>query len=87
MTGAARSPSDLAAATSFRVDAKGKIIDTQYWLVSRESTYAKRDREDGAARIKRNDDDAPPTYERPYAYQDWSPDPWRAIPQWDLRAA
>jgi hypothetical protein len=68
------------------VDAKGKIIDTQYWgLVSRESTYAKRDREDGAARIKRNDDAAPPTYERPYAYQDWSP--WRAIPQWDLRAA
>ena len=67
----------------FRVDPKGKIIDTQYRLVSRESTYAKRDREDGAARANRNDVAAPTSYDRPYAYQDWSRDPWRATPQWD----
>ena len=53
VTGAARFPSDLTAATCFRVDPKGKIIDTQYRLVSRESTYAKRDRADSAATQRR----------------------------------
>ena len=33
--------------------------------MSRESTYAKRDREDGAARTKRNDAAAPTSYEPP----------------------
>jgi membrane carboxypeptidase/penicillin-binding protein len=37
----------------FRVDRKGKIIDTQYRLVSQEERNAKRDREDGAARTPR----------------------------------
>jgi hypothetical protein len=35
----------------------------RYRLVPRESTYAKRDRADGAARTKRNDDAAPTSYE------------------------
>ena len=34
----------------FRVDGKGKIIDTQYRLVSRESAYARGDREERPAR-------------------------------------
>ncbi|MGZ3358460.1 MAG: hypothetical protein ACXU84_03915, partial [Xanthobacteraceae bacterium] len=49
------------------------------------STYAKRDREDGAARTNRNAVAAPPSYDRPFAYQDWSRDPWRAAPQWGSR--
>ncbi len=75
VTGPARFPSDLAAATCFRVDPKDKMIDAR--LVSRESTYAKRDRADGAARTKRNDAAAPTSYEPPYSYQDWSRNPWR----------
>ena len=42
----------------------------RYRLVPRESTYAKRDRADGAARTKRNDAAAPTSYEPPYYYQD-----------------
>jgi hypothetical protein len=49
----------------------------RYRLVSRESTHAKRDRADGAARTKRNDAGAPTSYEPPYSYQDWSRNPWR----------
>jgi penicillin-binding protein 1A len=37
----------------FRVDAKGKVIDTQYRLLSRESAYASRDREDDEPRIRK----------------------------------
>jgi hypothetical protein len=32
----------------FRIDAKGKIIDTEYKLVSRESAFAKHDRNNDA---------------------------------------
>src|SRR6185436_2054750 len=74
-----------AVAECFRIDARGKIIDTQYRLVSRESGYAKRDREAPAARAKRDDSAARTTYQRPYSYQDWSRDSWRAAPQWDSR--
>ena len=69
-----------------RVDAKGKVIDTQYRLVSRDSTYTRRDREDGPARPKRDDTAVRSRNERPYSYQDgWSRDPWRGAPQWDSR--
>jgi membrane carboxypeptidase/penicillin-binding protein len=37
----------------FRVDAKGKVIDTQYRLLSRERAYASRDREDDEPRSRR----------------------------------
>ena len=82
-SGEMQSSRGKAVSECLRLDAKGKIIDTQYRLVSRESTYAKRDREDGAARANRDDAAARASYERPYAYQDWSRDPWRATPQWD----
>ena len=69
-----------------RVDAKGKVIDTQYRLVSRDSIYARRDRKDGPARPKRDDTAIRSRNERPYSYQDgWSHDPWRGAPQWDSR--
>jgi penicillin-binding protein 1A len=60
----------------FRLDGKGKILDTQYRLVSRESD--KRDREESGARKK---------FERANEYEDssrafWSRDPWRGAPQW-----
>jgi hypothetical protein len=68
------------------MDAKGKVIDTQYRLLSRESAYAKRDREDDAARTRRNDAAACNRNERPYSYGDgWSRDPWQVAPQWDSR--
>jgi membrane carboxypeptidase/penicillin-binding protein len=37
-----------ASSECFRVDAKGKVPDTQYALVSRESAYAKREENKGA---------------------------------------
>jgi membrane peptidoglycan carboxypeptidase len=50
-SGEARSGRGKASAECFRVDRKGKVIDTQYRLMSQEkATYAKRDREDGAIR-------------------------------------
>ena len=39
-----------AVSECFRVDVKGKVVDTQYRLVSRESTYARQDRSDNPAR-------------------------------------
>src|SRR5262249_38102836 len=44
--------SGKAITECFRVDAKGKVIQTQYHLVSQEESDAKRDREDGTARKK-----------------------------------
>ena len=59
----------------FRLDGKGKILDTQYRLVSRESDQY--DREESAARKK---------LERANEHEDrrayWSRDPWRSAPQW-----
>ena len=59
----------------FRLDGKGKILDTQYRLVSRESDQY--DREESAARKK---------LERANEQEDrrayWSSDPWRGAPQW-----
>ena len=68
-----------AVSECFRVDARGKVIDTQYRLVSRESASTKR--EAAAARARRDDSAARTNSERPYSYQD----PWRAAPQWDSR--
>ena len=56
----------------FRVDAKGKLIDTQHRLVSRQSTYAQRDGEDKPSRTR-----AAPVEDG------WSRDPWRS--QWGWR--
>src|SRR5215468_3319158 len=50
-TGEAQSGRGKAFSECFRVDRKGKIIDTQYRLMSHEeASHAKHDREDGAVR-------------------------------------
>src|SRR5262249_42414455 len=52
-TGEAQSGRGKALSECFRVDRKGKTIDTQYRLMSHEeASHAKHDREDGAARKK-----------------------------------
>jgi membrane carboxypeptidase/penicillin-binding protein len=67
-----------------RVDARGKVIDTQYRMVSRESSYASKGGDDDdrpRRRRARSDDDERPsasarparTYER-----SWSNEPWRS---------
>jgi membrane carboxypeptidase/penicillin-binding protein len=72
--------SGKAITECFRVDAKGKVIQTQYSLVSQEND-AKRDREDGAARKKVSV--APRKASTPVAKANaWSQDPWRAQQQW-----
>jgi penicillin-binding protein 1A len=64
----------------FRLDGKGKIIDTEYRLVSQGERQAKRDREDGAARNKAS---APRKASTPVVNPNaWSQDPWRAQQQW-----
>jgi penicillin-binding protein 1A len=70
----------------FRVDAKGKIIDTRYRLVSRETAYAKRD--DNSARNKRDREDGAVRNRSERAYQaddGWPRPPWQGGPQWDWR--
>jgi penicillin-binding protein 1A len=50
-SGEARSGHRKAFSECFRVDRKGRVIDTQYRLMSQEkATYAKRNQEDGAPR-------------------------------------
>jgi penicillin-binding protein 1A len=64
----------------FRVDRKGKVIDTQYRLVSQEERDAKRDPEDSAARKKAG---TPRRAGMPVANPNaQSQDPWRAQQQW-----
>jgi hypothetical protein len=59
----------------FRVDAKGKMVDTQYRLVSRESAYAKREqREDPAARNRGGRVVAARCLQRePQGWSSWAP--------------
>jgi penicillin-binding protein 1A len=64
----------------FRVDRKGKVIDTEYRLVSQGERHAKHDREDGAGRNKAG---APRKARAPVVNPNaWSQDPWRAQQQW-----
>ena len=63
-----------------RVDAKGKVINTQYRLVSQEERHAKREPEDGAARKNAG---TPRKASTPVANANaWSQDPWRAQQHW-----
>ena len=62
-----------AATECFRIDANGKVVDTQYRLVAR-GAYAARSR--GDRRYDYYDDSG-----RSY----WSPDPWRGAQQWGSR--
>jgi membrane carboxypeptidase/penicillin-binding protein len=56
-----------AVTECFRVDRKGNIIDTQYRLVSRESAYARADREERPSRRYRN---------AGYSVRAWQPWGW-----------
>jgi len=81
-SGEAPSGRRKAFSECFRVDRKGKVIDTEYRLMSQEeATYAKRDWEDGAARKAAN---APrnASAPAPNSGNAWSRDPWEAQQQW-----
>jgi penicillin-binding protein 1A len=69
-----------ALSECFRVDRKGKVIDTEYRLMSQEGINAKR-AADGAAR---KDPSAPSNASAPLPNSGdaWSRDPWRAQQQW-----
>jgi penicillin-binding protein 1A len=78
--GEAQSRRGKAFSECFRVDRKGKVIDTQYRLVSHEERDAKRDPEDSAARKKAG---TPRRASMPVANPNaQSQDPWRAQQQW-----
>jgi membrane carboxypeptidase/penicillin-binding protein len=88
-TGEAQSGRAKAFSECFRVDRKGKIIDTEHRLISQEA-HAKRDREDGAARKKEasvarkkeasaaRSSSAP----APNSGNAWSQHPWGPQQQW-----
>ena len=62
-----------ASSECFRVDAKGKVRDTQYVLVSRESAYAKREGEDDRARNKQDRNSSRDNRERAGTFYDGTP--------------
>jgi len=74
----------------FRIDQRGRIIDTQYKLLSHESAYARHGRDDdderpARARRHRDDDDERPARARsqPAAVrQDWGYYRWRPLFYW-----
>jgi len=80
-TGEAQSGRGKAFSECFRVDRKGKIIDTEYRLMSQEA-HAKRDREDGAARKKEASAPRSGDTHSPSADNAWSRQPWGAQQQW-----
>ena len=49
-----------AVAECLRLDAKGKVVDTQYRLVSRDSAYAKQDRKDNSVHPARENTNSSP---------------------------
>jgi penicillin-binding protein 1A len=72
-SGEAQSGRAKAFSECFRVDRKGKVIDTEYRLMSQEA-HAKRDREDGAVHSG--------SARAPSADNAWSRQPWGAQQQW-----
>src|SRR5262245_52061909 len=81
-TGEAQSGRAKAFSECFRVDRKGKTIDTQYRLMSHEeASHAKHDREDGAVRRAASAplNGSPPA---PNSGNAWSQQPWGAQQQW-----
>jgi penicillin-binding protein 1A len=79
-SGEARSAPGKTVSECFRLDAKGKVADTQYKLVSRESAYAKRDGDEKPARSSRDAGAGRARTER--AEEGWGRDPWRTTNQW-----
>jgi membrane carboxypeptidase/penicillin-binding protein len=71
---------EKTAIECLRVDAKGKIIDTQYRLISHESAYARDGDDRSRARHERSRNDR---YERVYwSREPWGGPPWGGWPQW-----
>jgi hypothetical protein len=66
----------------FRVDAKGKVLDTQYLLVSRKTDYAKRDKDDRPPKKPQVARASSTGVRASY----WSNDPWRASQQWNWQS-
>jgi penicillin-binding protein 1A len=66
----------------FRVDAKGKVLDTQYLLVSRKTDYAKRDKDDRPPKKPQVARASSTGVRDSY----WSNDPWRASQQWNWQS-
>jgi membrane carboxypeptidase/penicillin-binding protein len=90
-SGEARSGRGKAVSECFRVDRKGRVIDTQYRLMSQEKvTYDKRDREDRATRkreagVARKKESSAPrsgSARAPNSDNAWSRQPWGAQQQW-----
>jgi penicillin-binding protein 1A len=77
------------ASECFRVDAKGRILDTQYRLIARDSAHTRRDGDESIPGDKRERglSASNNSSERAYtAEYEWSGDVWRRGPQWDSRA-
>jgi penicillin-binding protein 1A len=78
-----------AVSECFRVDAKGRILDTQYRLVARDSAHIRRDGDESISRDKRDRElsASANSSERAYAAEyGWPGDLWRRAPEWDSRA-
>jgi membrane carboxypeptidase/penicillin-binding protein len=65
-----------------RVNAKGKVIDTQYRLTSHENGSAGRDHDDDDEPPRRRRERADTSDERPTRRAGWSRDYWRGTSQW-----
>jgi penicillin-binding protein 1A len=77
-----------AVSECFRVDTRGRILDTQYRLVARDSTHGRHDRDDSISRDMRDQELSASgnSSERAYtAEYGWSGDLWRRALQWDSR--
>ncbi len=77
-----------AVSECFRVDAKGKILDTQYRLLAREGAYASRSPDDSPSRDNRDREPSASRNRSERAYSaeyGWSRDSWREAPQGDTR--
>jgi len=82
-SGKAQSGRAKAFSECFRVDRKGKIIDTQYRLMSQaEASHANGDREDGAVRKREASAPRSGNAPAPSATNSWSGQPWGAQQQW-----
>jgi penicillin-binding protein 1A len=87
-SGKIRSGRGSAVSECLRVDAKGRIFDTQYRLVARDSTRTRRDRDDSISREnhERELSASGNSSERGNtAEYGWSGDLWRRAPEWDSR--
>jgi penicillin-binding protein 1A len=81
-SGEAQSGRGKAFSECFRVDRKGKVIDTAYRLMSPEGINAKRDRADGDAARKAASAPRSGSAPAPNSDNAWSRQPWGAQQQW-----